>query len=731
LLFVGEYSLIEIRFRQLLHSNMKRYILFSLATLVLISLIGYPSAAWYIGNQVEATLDEQYKNLNGLIPFIKLSDRKYERGLFTSHETTTATLILPPLQPIQFTLHSKVVHGPFPGMSLIAAATIDTEAGVNDGYKQDAAEWIGDKNLMSIHTIFRMDGNGGESTLNIPVISTPRISWDGMSMKIGYSKNLASYSVHGDIPRFVVSDTGGTLLQITGVKLDSEQKRIFDDEPLLFEGANKLTIAELDLGSGTQGLGAVLPTSLVIKQLVVDQMATSNNGEFIDYDSKIGAEVINVGTQDYGPAHLDSSLQHLHTRTVANLYRAYLENVKKSASHTVNVAEIASTFSSLSQELIKHNAEFRLNRVSFTRPQGEAMLSATIKFRDTTSSDFANKEALLAKLYTSIDVKIPEDLLPPLLQSRFAGIEQAQERVKAGVASLVTQGYITQESGIIKTRLEIHDGQQWLNGKQYVQPVATMFNPAPASPLLADNGMPDSAKKHNCIACHTIDKRLVGPAWRDVSRRYQNASTFEYQGRQYPLEEGLLLKVSKGGSGHWGQMPMPPNDPMGNAQTEIRALVKYILGLAKTDDPQYRQNVTQYKPAEVVPPFRLGQSFDTFMAEARSHGIAGAAIDPHVKTAGGEGTSVWFSSSGIRLFFANDGQHNLKTIRYAPPYAGKHRGIGIGDDLSKLTNTLGSPVRPPWTYSDSQAYLFNGEGNSYVRFDLNQGVVRTIFVLAK
>jgi cytochrome c551/c552 len=93
--------------------------------------------------------------------------------------------------------------------------------------------------------------------------------------------------------------------------------------------------------------------------------------------------------------------------------------------------------------------------------------------------------------------------------------------------------------------------------------------------------MPALAKKNNCTACHAIDKKVVGPAWMDVSKKYKGATKFEYNGKEYGLEEGLMMKVSKGGSGHWGTMPMPANDAAGTKQADIKELVKFVLGLAK------------------------------------------------------------------------------------------------------------------------------------------------------
>ncbi len=82
--------------------------------------------------------------------------------------------------------------------------------------------------------------------------------------------------------------------------------------------------------------------------------------------------------------------------------------------------------------------------------------------------------------------------------------------------------------------------------------------PAPASEELA--------KKHACIACHAVDRKLVGPTYREVAARYRGNKG---------AEALLMEKVKKGGQGVWGQVPMTPNPNVPDA--DVRALVKWIL----------------------------------------------------------------------------------------------------------------------------------------------------------
>ena len=88
------------------------------------------------------------------------------------------------------------------------------------------------------------------------------------------------------------------------------------------------------------------------------------------------------------------------------------------------------------------------------------------------------------------------------------------------------------------------------------------------SALAAD--MPATAKKNNCTACHAIDKKVVGPAWVEVAKKYKGDAG---------AADRLSAKITKGGSGVWGSMPMPPNPKVSDA--DMKELVGFILGLAK------------------------------------------------------------------------------------------------------------------------------------------------------
>ena len=73
--------------------------------------------------------------------------------------------------------------------------------------------------------------------------------------------------------------------------------------------------------------------------------------------------------------------------------------------------------------------------------------------------------------------------------------------------------------------------------------------------------------KYNCQACHTVDKKLVGPAYKEVAAKYAGDAT-----AQAKLEQ----KVKNGGSGVWGAIPMPPNNV---PDADLKTLVDWILAV--------------------------------------------------------------------------------------------------------------------------------------------------------
>jgi len=86
-----------------------------------------------------------------------------------------------------------------------------------------------------------------------------------------------------------------------------------------------------------------------------------------------------------------------------------------------------------------------------------------------------------------------------------------------------------------------------------------------SAPALADEAL---AKAKNCLACHAVDKKVLGPSYKEVAAKYAG---------QKDAVDKLAQKVIKGGSGVWGPVPMPANAQVSEA--EAKQLVQWVLSV--------------------------------------------------------------------------------------------------------------------------------------------------------
>ena len=84
-----------------------------------------------------------------------------------------------------------------------------------------------------------------------------------------------------------------------------------------------------------------------------------------------------------------------------------------------------------------------------------------------------------------------------------------------------------------------------------------------ALPAIADQAL---ATAKNCMACHAVDRKLVGPAYKEVAKKYA---------ADKGAADALATKIQKGGSGVWGAVPMPANPQVSDA--EAKKLAAWVL----------------------------------------------------------------------------------------------------------------------------------------------------------
>ncbi len=487
-----------------------------LAVLVVAGLViiaAYSASAWYLGRQVELAVSEPYKQLES-VPYVKIVKREYRRGIFTSDETVTLELFgnltqfieqsqrqnaarspeatpAEPFKPIRFTVRSRIKHGPLADGKDVAAAAVDSELEVDERFKPALAKVLGDRKMLTAHTIYHFDGDG-ESAVTSPAFVTAipgdgasppdRLSWGGVNATVRFAKEFASYTMQGEAPKLEVEGGKGVHMVVEGMRFDMLSKRVFDDEPLLHAGKQKFTIAQARID------GPMLANDVVVVTQFAYDVNAPINGEFIDVVARIGVQDARFGESNYGPAHFDMSVKRLHARTLAQLQRAMLKMYSDPAAFAADAKNPGAAFGPLAQPalvLLGHNPEISLDRVSFKTPQGEVLLAARAKFNDIKPDDLKQPPVLIAKLDASADISFPEGLLmvPYGIKPDSAEAMQAQMQMRGKqIAALVEQGYIRREGGMVASRLEFRNGQFTVNGKPFDPQSLRVQAPPPSPP---------------------------------------------------------------------------------------------------------------------------------------------------------------------------------------------------------------------------------------------------------
>jgi branched-chain amino acid transport system substrate-binding protein len=186
---------------------------------------------------------------------------------------------------------------------------------------------------------------------------------------------------------------------------------------------------------------------------------------------------------------------------------------------------------------------------------------------------------LLIEAMKKADSTDPATYLPALAASDFNGASGNIQFDEKGDRKNAEMTIFTLKEGKIAPLAIIKSGKSLtldeyaaLGAPVPTEPAAAPTEPAPTAAAPAAPAMDALAlaKAKGCMTCHTVDKKLVGPAYREVALKYAGNADAPAM---------LAEKVKKGGKGNWGQVPMPPNPAV--SDDDIQTLVKWILDGAK------------------------------------------------------------------------------------------------------------------------------------------------------
>lgn len=470
----------------------------NIAILVGALVVAYPASSWYLGRQVNSTLETQYQKL-AEYPFLKLVDRKYEGGVFQSTETATfevmpelfkamnaarnkqnqenedadeseggeqadATPAAPaaPTEPLRFTTRSVIKHGPLPGFAGFGAASAHTELVLDEPRNPVIVELYGDKTPLQVDTTFGF-GGGGRQVATSPAVEATlkdqtKLSWGEVRLVMDFERDMASYTASGGVPLIKIESGGSAgVVSLKDVKLEAKQKRMFEDDALSFVGPSTFSVAALDI-TGANGMP-------VVAENIVISSDSSMQGDFMDGKVGYGLQSLKIGPQVIGPSQIDIGIRHIHARSMSQINREYLklmQNEQFMASGGEPNFELFKPMAKPMQTILESSPELAIDKLDLSLPQGKMTGKMVIRLPNAKVGDLETVAAnplVLMGLATAFE--LDGDLaMPEALVMETVGEERASM-----LAGLESEGYLKHADKVYSMTFKYAAGELKVNDK--------------------------------------------------------------------------------------------------------------------------------------------------------------------------------------------------------------------------------------------------------------------------
>jgi uncharacterized protein YdgA (DUF945 family) len=484
--------------------------------------VGYVGASWGLGRAVHSGFDTWEQQLaEQPLAFVKVAERKYTPGVFSSVEEVTFELnrelfeqLMKARQPeqqesdeldefedeevaadeasledtetadeppLRFTVRNEVKHGPIPGFTGIGMGRIDTKFVWSKEVREKLDEFLPGREPVEISTLLGLLG-GASSHITSPAFEFKHerttLVWQGFDGDFSVGRNMGTIGCDATAPGLSVHDADGAGAKLETLQLTCKGERVFD---ALYTGTVNFEIASIE---GTAKGGA----SPMRMQKLSYSSDVRADGDYLDMAVQAGVGALNFVQYELSDVKYHLSLRHLHGPTYAALSRK-MQNTAMSGLGGDPTASLAlvGAFAEYGPQLLEHSPQLVIDHIGFAAPEGEFGIKGTAELAGFKKDDLAtaqSRAALLGKVVANADVWVSEALLnkdwsAPAEQTDVSdeeaereelGAEDAQgpskvEALRQQLAAFEQQGFVTRKDGQLHTRIEFKGGALTANGK--------------------------------------------------------------------------------------------------------------------------------------------------------------------------------------------------------------------------------------------------------------------------
>lgn len=501
----------------------KKILLGTVAAATLAVFFGTP---YYLGIKAEQSLNEQHKILADTF-FLEIQDRKYDRGWFSSTETTIVrikpsvlanaskhlpdnikTVIDKPL-----TIVNRVQHGLFADGFKPVRASVNTEFQYDPEVQKVLARFFGDQVPVSITNTIFLNGSGKldmrVAKFDYEELSGIKLNWQGMNANFNYESGFNAYTSQFDIPHLkaVLANKGDITIdqvrikantrsgsndlalgssETTLGKFDVAWKENIDYNIRLNELVN--TITDLQIGAFINPTGSVAPSNISVNNLSYTTQTDEKDG-FINSQGKFTFEKLQYGTDTYGPLTVDIAAEHLESKSLAIIKKQWAELSTKQLPDDKMQEAVFNVVQKDGVGLFTNDPVFKINQFDFVAPSGYVKTKGQIALSGVQPADLDDLAMLLKKMNINMDFDVSKAVIEQLAISQarnlFAGSDIPKEDAKIDAAAqkdvddtirlllgsmldgMTKDGYLKQSNNAVQTNLAIQNNEVKLNGKAF------------------------------------------------------------------------------------------------------------------------------------------------------------------------------------------------------------------------------------------------------------------------
>lgn len=454
----------------------------------------YCGASWWVGTQAqkqyEVMLDQKiplYLRLPKDNPYLQVSNRSYERGIFHSTAVTSVVLNLSNQQPMRFLIENSIQHGPLafakgpdssrtiqPAMAVIST-NWSSEGEAGDAIKA-FLDKVPDLRASEIITILKLDGSG-ESYLKIPAFKKTApgdkgqdltVDWGGFEGKSRFDilQNQASGSF--SVPAFDISDPEQqlTMKSVTGN---------FD----IRQGAKGFATGDVSVACEQVEFknAGVVAFSL---QTAMLREASWFVGEAVNASLTARLEKLTAAGMAFGPFVFELELRKLDADALARLQQK-VEGIQaklfaKSAEEALQ--DLSPIYKQFLVEILSKSPEMEIKQLKAATPWGGFDARFSISVSESGGLIVENPLAALASVSASLDASVSEQLLSMVMESGIKSDIQkedlddpAKAEKMAGdsareiIQGLIAQNLIVRDNQNLKANATYRPGKLEVNGK--------------------------------------------------------------------------------------------------------------------------------------------------------------------------------------------------------------------------------------------------------------------------